>query len=57
MILRHPLELLYGVLIVYGAGVAWWLACSFFRADYFTWPDVFKAFTWPWLWARSRRKR
>jgi hypothetical protein len=56
MILRHPLDLLYGVLVFYLAGVAWWLFCSFLRADYFTWPGVFKGFIWPWLWLKSRRK-
>jgi hypothetical protein len=42
-VIRHPAEVLYGVIVFYSAGVAWWLACSFFRAEYFTWPDVLKA--------------
>lgn len=55
--IHHPLVLLWGVLIGYGAGVvSWWLRV-FFTLDYWTWGDVLNGLIWPWLWLRQRWRR
>jgi hypothetical protein len=41
--------------IAYGAGLAWWEVCVFFRGEHWTWADAGKGFIWPWLWLKQHR--
>lgn len=54
LIARDPLVLLWWALTAYGAGVAWWEFCVFFRGEYWTWAGVRQGFIWPWLWLKRR---